>query len=418
MRAQLLEDDEAVKAWRDCLGPSWDKQFNCFKLFCVEVLAENPVFAKLSPSDLVDWQSNAKGRENYQILKLAQRWINTKNLRFSTKRSRLSYIRSFFLHNYAPLPPDRSFQFRGDKPPVVGKLSLDAFKRIIMNSNTMYRAVFLFMAQHFFGENEFNHVNLNCWREVLEHLTKGDGEFKIVLPGRKQKRNIQNYYVVSNTRADWAEAYKRYLRSSPHKVTGCLFRNERGKPLSAANINYYFHSRAVEAGVIKQHTPSCSKCRGETIRLRKGPKGRIAYQCGGCGLTEWASDCTYDYGGVRYGVNPHEIRDLMRSRWQVSGADSVVCEFFMGHEVDPNFYNKFWKYEPWYPIQEYRKALRWLNILSEEPDKLSRTEVEEQLEASKTEVDVLSKEVAVMKRKMKVLDDPRLLEILEEREKE
>jgi len=102
-----------------------------------------------------------------------------------------------------------------------------------------------------------------------------------------------------------------------------------------------------------------------------------------------------------------------------SGFDLDVAKFCMGHgsQIDPNKYDKIMHDVP-ATLIEYRKALPFLNVLSEDPRKIARSEVESQLEASEAKVDVLSKEVAVMKKKMKVLDDPRLLEILEALEKE
>lgn len=38
---------------------------------------------------------------------------------------------------------------------------------------------------------------------------------------------------------------------------------------------------------------------------------------------------------VRYGKNPHELRDLFRTRWEKSGSNPVGAEFCMGHTVDP-----------------------------------------------------------------------------------
>jgi len=54
-----------------------------------------------------------------------------------------------------------------------------------------------------------------------------------------------------------------------------------------------------------------------------------------------------------------------------------------------------------YGLEQYRKALPMLNILSEDPRKISRSEVHEQLEASEAKVDVLSKEVAELRREHK-----------------
>ncbi|MGD0804039.1 MAG: hypothetical protein ABSA11_08215 [Candidatus Bathyarchaeia archaeon] len=79
---------------------------------------------------------------------------------------------------------------------------------------------------------------------------------------------------------------------------------------------------------------------------------------------------------MRYGKNPHELRDTFRTRWHKSGADSLAAEFFMGHVVDPLGYNKAME-DIDYTRREYRKAERWLNVLSEDPSKVDAGEVED-----------------------------------------
>lgn len=409
-----MSDDEAVKLWRSRLGGSWDGAWRAFKRFYDEVLV--PEF-RLSPSGLVDWQVEAVGRDRYRILGLAQDWLNKQPLRYKTKRTRLSFIRSFFMHNRAELPRDGGFRFKGDTPPVEGKLSFEAFRSVLLNCNKMYRAVFLMMAQGLMGEGELLYVNTRLWRVVLENLTKKKGVFKLVIPGRKRNRNVKNFYTLLSAESDFADAFKEYLRSSPHRLSGALFRNTRGEPLTARNIQNYFHSRAVEAGVISQFTPLCSRCHGETVRVRRNhPTGirKVGYHCQQCGGLDWACDLgtRKSLTSVRYGVNPHEIRDLMRSRWQVSGADPLVAEFMLLHEVDPNAYNKFTKYEQWYPLQEYRKALPWLNVSSCDPNKVDRTVMDEKFEGTHAELEVLRRELGRIRGKLALLDDPEVVETL------
>jgi len=129
---------------------------------------------------------------------------------------------------------------------------------------------------------------------------------------------------------------------------------------------------------------------------------KVAYQCkeAESHLT-WASeiDAKKQFTGVRYGVNPHEIRDLSKSRFHISGADLDVWEFMAEHEIDPNKYDKFMKLEPWYPIQEYRKFLPWANILSCDPERVSRTEVDEELDSLRAEIS----QIPLLRRELELL---------------
>lgn len=280
----VFEMDEAVEVWHGRLGSSFGDAFRLFKRFYRKVLMKHSVFAGMSPSQLVEWQVNARGREAFRLKGLAQRWIDSHNWRYKTKQTYLSMVSSFWLHNHAPFPADPSFHFSSDVPPVEGQLDLESFRRIVLNSNKMYRAVFLMMAESLMGEREVVYVNNNLWREVLKHISKNDGPFRLTLPGRKKNRNVKNFYTILNTKGDWAEAFRDYMRSNPHPVLGALYHNSRGKPLATRNIRYYFHCRAVEAGVVKQFTPTCSMCGGETARFRKYKDNyKVGYKCKECG---------------------------------------------------------------------------------------------------------------------------------------
>ena len=417
-----LLSDKCIKVWKGRLGSSWERAFLNFSRFFDEILSKDSFFAGKSPSDLVEWQINAVGRERSRILRLAQSWINGLSLRYGSKQVMLSHVRSMFMHNQASLPEDRSFRFQSDIPPVEGKLTFEAFRAILHNCNKLYRAVFLMMAQGLMGEGELIYVSNNHWHQVLDALTKNVGVFKLLLPGRKRNRNKKNFYTMLSTKSDFADAYREYMKSTSHKIFGALFRNERGKPLNHSNIQNYFHWRAVEAGVIKQFSPECDKCRGETVRILKShpklkgkdgkPLRKIAYKCKECRNTDWAYELKTKFNNVRYGVNPHEIRDLMRSRWRESGAKIVVAEFMMEHNIDPNEYDKM-KYTPVDAIAEYRKALPFLNVLSKDPNKVDRSTIDAELEGYRAESEVLRRELQTVKDELKKRPkpDPLLLDI-------
>jgi predicted RNA-binding Zn-ribbon protein involved in translation (DUF1610 family) len=398
-----FDDDVSVLRWRGRLGSSRVAEY-FFRQFFDEVLCVHTVFRGMCPTELLDWQLNAVGRNRYLILQLAQEWVNkprSPDWRYSTKRVALSHIRSFFAHNQASLPEDRGFRIRAEEPPVEGKLDFEGFRRIVHNSNKMYRAVWLMMAETLMGSNELIYVNMHYSQDVLQALSKNEGFVRLVFPGRKQNRNVRSYYSVFSTRGDAADVLRDYVKSHHRDARDCLFRNEFGKPLTRANIEHYFHRRAVEAGIVQQFTPECSSCGGLTIRIRKKLNGlpKIAYKCQECGQEVLASQFKNRFSNVRYGVNPHEIRDLVRSRWHVSGADMLVAEFFMGHleRIDPNHYDKFWKLEPNYPIKEYRQALPWLSI-SKDPDKIDKTHVLEELQARDKEISRMTLEMAEIKK--------------------
>ena len=379
--------------------------FNHLKRFHDDVLRKHPVFKGMTFEQIVNWHSKTIGREDPYLIKiLAQEYIDAMpNMRASSKIAFLSHISSAFLHNHAPLPVDHSFHFdsRKVKPPVDGKLTFDAFKRILHNCKTMYRAVYTLMAATFMGCGELVYANTHYAEDIVKAVVKNSGFVKLSLPGRKQTRNKKNFYTLFSTNSDAGDALREYFKKSASLPTDVLFRNAERKPLTKKNIRRYFHNRAVQVGVIHEQTPKCPRCGRETVRMRKQKIGvrKVSYFCRACNKNTKPSELDFDFRGVRYGVNPHEIRDLMRSRWHVSGADGDVAEFMMQHDIDPNKYDKFMHYEPNYVVQEYRKALPWLNVLSEEPDKISRDEIGSRLDERDAEIDVLRRELAEMRRR-------------------
>lgn len=69
-------------------------------------------------------------------------------------------------------------------------------------------------------------------------------------------------------------------------------------------------------------------------------------------------------------------------------AKGVAAEFFMGHDIDPNMYNKIMKLHPEWAEQQYAHAEPYFNIISEDPRKVSVNrvwELEQKLEALKAE---------------------------------
>ena len=71
----------------------------------------------------------------------------------------------------------------------------------------------------------------------------------------------------------------------------------------------------------------------------------------------------------------------------------------MGHEIDPLQYGKIMR-DRKYALEQYRKALPWLNILSEDPCKVDRVDVAAQLEASRAETRATSEKLIRLEREL------------------
>lgn len=76
---------------------------------------------------------------------------------------------------------------------------------------------------------------------------------------------------------------------------------------------------------------------------------------------------------VRYRVKPHELQDTAKTLWYRSGTpEKWMADFFSGRtqQVAPNDYLKAMKLYPDWMEETYRQVLPWLNVLSEDPEKV------------------------------------------------
>lgn len=320
-------------------------------------------FAGLSLDELVVWQK--ANPLNYGLSDLVMEWVNELDLRATSKKRYLSAVQSIFMHNRAMLPKDPSFRVRSEVPKVVGDLSLEDFRMILASSNMVYRAMFLCMGMGIMGAAEMEYWNRTGWNNLKRDLDADIGPIRVDLPGRKYGRNVYPFYTFIGR--DAVKAIRDYLPKRP-KNSKYIFCNQFQLNVTGHAAYVYWHRHLKELGLIK---PGEKKT--------------------------W------------YGKNPHEIRDLFRTRWHKSAADPLVAEFMMGHvkQIDPNEYNRFWEDED-YVRSEYRKAEAWLNVLSGDPGKVSRDEVErvvgERESVLQDSITELSKLVEVLMKRVQELE--------------
>jgi len=292
-----------------------------------------------------------------------------------------SAVRSFYLHNRVPLPRDVTFQIRGDKPPVEAELTVDELRKIILSSNDMYQAVYLGMFQASMGCSEFEHFNTQGWPETKSQLEEEKHRLKVKFPGRKHARNKLPYYSFIGK--DGVNALRNYLKSTRGHIGAGepIFVNKRGNPVGRGALERYFIRHACALGIIRQWTPQCPECGEDTRYTRpwKGQKQPVIYVCNKCKTETPASQIDVPKD-IRYRMHPHEMRDLFRSEWELSQAKGVCAEFFMGHDIDPNDYNKIMKLHPDWAERQYSLAEPYLNIMSEDPRRIGVDRLEELIE--------------------------------------
>lgn len=305
-------------------------------------------FSNLGPEELIMWQRKHPGE--YGFMDVVQEYIIQKHGTPGYKVKMYGCLRSFFLHNRAELPRDPSFRVKGDRPSVVGKLNVEDFKRVLASCNPMYRAVWLCMFQAGMGVSELLHWDQHGFESVLKQLKPNTELLKIELPGRKKMKNLKPYYTFIST--DACDALRIWIQEYRGRVAGDsqnIFMTQFRRPLSYNAMEMYWLKKLERLGIIKK------------TRLRNPSN--------------------------RYGRNMHELRDLFRTRWRPSEADVEVAEFFMGHSIDELGYDKSpWSYQDWFE-EQYRKAMPWMNIISEDPEVMRMSDVKRMQREIKTDIE-------------------------------
>lgn len=318
-----------VENWLSRFAPSTAETYKFHFQRWISWMKENGEdLATMSPEELLDYQRNTDNGNKYIILDLLQRHVRGIHGRYQYKTKIYTTIRSFFMHNRADLPIDKGFILRAEKPPVVGTLTLDEIKLVILASKPVYRAAFLCILQGGLDErgivdwNKTGYENLT--RDLIEvkSLKREDRIIRISLPGRKKYRNIKTFHTYIG--ADAIEAIENWLKIRPID-SETIFVNQFGEPINEESMRTYWTRKLKRLGLVKPGEPGDS--------------------------------------GIRYGKNLHEVRDVFRSQWEKSPAKGSVAEFMMGHQIDPLEYNKACRDESW-TLKEYRKALPFFQIIS------------------------------------------------------
>jgi len=195
------------------------------------------------------------------------------------------------------------------------------------------------------------------------------------LPGRKRARNKRPFYTFIGH--DGVNALRTWMKVRPRGAAS-IFVNQFGRSIDEAVARTYWNRKLVRLGIIEKP---------EIVNA-----------------------------STRYGKNPHELRDLFRSRFQKSRADPLAAKFFMGHIVDRNSYNKAFQ-DIDYSEEQYSIAEAWLNIVSDDPEKIPRREVTQlhlrmrELESGQnSEVENLRSQMDLMRKEMR--RDREILELL------
>jgi integrase len=344
-----------VDFWLSRLGDNTAKVYSRIFKNWIDWINENSErFKDATPDQLIQYQLDSDNGSKYHILNLIQRYIQTIKSSSGYKRKIYTVVKSFFLHNRTPLPPDPAFNMRGDKPRTRGTLTPDEIKQMVLGSKPMYQAAFLCMFQGGMGTDEFIYWSNHGLEDLKQALKEDPKIIKIDLPGRKKAKYEKSYYTFIGP--DAIEYLKKWMQQRPED-SPAIFTDQYRTPLTQTGLYHYWNRLTKRIGIVKPMNNGSSSS--------------------------------------RYGKNPHEMRDVFRSQWGISTAKPSVGEFLMGHVIDPYEYDKSYRNVDAYR-REYLKALPKLQIISSgepfgrvEDSKVKQLEDEveklrEQLQKSKT----------------------------------
>jgi len=381
---QDLWDDRCVQKWLSRLMPgrqnrnwlsAWSHLYPFFQ-YLENYTDEDGLipFQGYTPSMLVEFQENQTTKGQYILLDLGADWVNESGGTINTLEKKLAMVRSFFMHNRAPLPRAKVI-LRPSRSPIIGLLTRDIIKQVILSSNTRYKAIFTLMFQASLDQEMFQMWNEapDSFTKLQAQLDKGHDIVKIDLPGRKANKFKLPYYSFFGP--DGVKMVNEYLLMRPEDA-GAVFVTQMGKPVHYSSLKWYWFRHVEKLGIIK----------------RKKNNDRRN----------------------RYGYNMHEMRDVFRSLWSMSPAKGIVGEYCMGHKIDKLEYDKSFRNVEFY-VREYRKALPWLNLLSEDPDLIPRAEFEDIQDGQQLQINQLKHELLEMKAMIRGIGEgKRLRDQLEE----
>lgn len=401
--AQYVKEHACMQKWLDNFKPNTQERYviSAYKYFkWVETEAPEE-FKGSTPEELLDLQDACvRSRERFKQVDLFKTWLRTIEGTYKTKQLIKYIIYSFYACNRVPLPKDRN-RVQPTRESVQSSMSISELRDIILSSNKCYQAVLTIMWQSAMGQEEFVYFNTHSWKQLKEQLDEEKKVIRIDLPGRKHNNMMPggNYFTFIGK--DAITKLKAYLevrgklvprsKIDPTKtplpsLEEAIFINEKWKPLRKQDISTYIKRHATVLGFIKKE---------------------------------------YGKDHVRYRIHAHEIRDTYRTEWNLTPAKPIIAEFCMGHQIDPNNYNKLF-HRPEYVEEQWKLALPYLNILSENPRAIKMKDinaiVEERVKERVTEIEnfykremdkgiiSLQKQITELRKMMEEEEKPRLPE--------
>lgn len=364
----LQSESPAFQSWLSVQVPGTRKIFsyNFMRYWCW--LQQRTGFR--TPDELLRDFEGLNVKEQYRHLDWLKEFILSLDAGSRYRKSVWSAVKSFYLHHRLPLPllnaSERREMFRSSPLDVsrvmnASHLSREDVRNLILACNEPYRTIILLMFQSGMGLAEFMWFNVNGYQQIKD-VNKEPLQvqlYRVKTSGEK----IRKYYTFIG--CDGVEALKRWL-ARRERITG--------KPLKEGEPIFICWRKGadcwtnVKAGTIRKHMLR------SVVRAALIPENRGR-----------------DYYNK---FHPHELRDAFKSICSLSGVSPIASEFFLGHTIDVDGYDKSpWINEEFYR-REYLKAEPMLNILSNPGDQQKLRQQDWKLKQVEAKLTELSEELA------------------------
>lgn len=277
----------------------------------------------VEPGDLLTWQRAHIGA--FDLLDVVERFVSEGDYCLRTKKTQYTAIRSFFMHNRCALMDDPGFKVRSDKRSSPSLLCYENVVEIARAANLRDQSIVLVKWQALQDNVRTVYIGTECAEQIVTQIRRGIHPVRIDIPDRKQ--NEQNYFTfIGKDAVDALTEYFEKERGWP-KPGDPIWLTNRGKKINTTWFQENWMRLVERAGLLRK--------KRETAR--------------------------------RYGFNPHEMRDVAKSLLHThalkDGFDLYCSEFWLGHEIDKNRYDKFYNdFE--YVRSQYLIAEKYLNIIS------------------------------------------------------
>jgi integrase len=327
-RSTRIVDSPKTKFWLNRLDVSTTEAYrNIFNIFLAWLRLNGGKFSQMIPEELLSY-SKLGDDQKWELVDLIQEYLLSLKGTEGHLKNHQKVITSFFKHNRCLLPRDTEFRFKPTRKKVVGTLTLENIRDIILASNSLYRSVFLCMFVSGMGEDEFIRWSNEGLTSLREQLQSNKTTIRIDIGGRKSMKNRYNYFTFIG--GDALQTLKAHLSERDREYPDAkeIFISAKHKAINKKTL-------------YREWMRTCKKLqiyKPEETKPGEAPR--------------------------RQGINPHEMRDVLVTKWMEWGvASQIYVDYFVGHKIDMNEYNKIYRNEP-KMRDTYLTVLPYLNILS------------------------------------------------------